>query len=78
MIQTFSYLSKYYGVGAIMPTPTISSQFLPANNPDSNNPDFIDSNNIFVILLFLIVGIALVGINGRLSDNLPTDKPPTL
>jgi hypothetical protein len=30
-----------------MATPTISTQFLPANNPDNSNPEFkIDSNNI--------------------------------
>ncbi len=33
-------------VGAIMPTPTIPTQFLCSNNPDDSNPDFYpDSNN---------------------------------
>ncbi len=30
-----------------MPTPTIPTKFLPANNADNSNPDFnIDSNNV--------------------------------
>jgi hypothetical protein len=39
--------TKMKQVGATIPTPTISTQFLPANNADESNPDFnIDSNNI--------------------------------
>jgi hypothetical protein len=42
----------FFGVGAIMPTPTIPTptiltQFFCSNNPDDSNPDFYpDYNNI--------------------------------
>jgi hypothetical protein len=32
-------------VGAIMPTPTIPTQFLGPNNPDNSNPDFNPNSN---------------------------------
>jgi hypothetical protein len=50
------YQKLSFGVGALMPTPailspTISTQFSPANNPYNNNPDFNIDSILFIFII---------------------------